>query len=790
MSRQAFPLIILLLAASALPATLAFYVYRRRSSQGTLLLVLLLLAMSEWSLAYALELGVANPAGKIFWAKAKLVGALTLPSLWLAVALYHTGRVGWLNRRNLALLAIPTVFMLTLVWTDVAWRYVRVDVSGSPETLEVGFGFWAIMVCSYGLLLLGVALLVSNFFGSQRLYHKQSATLLFAVLAPWAANGSNLAELAPVAHLDLTPFTFPLTAGFLAWGIWRYRLLDIVPVDRGYMIEDMTDGVIVLDPHNRVVDLNPTAERILGRASSEALGQKISRLVSSRTGWLVEAYSEATLLERYRRDGKAYTEVSTGEGPAQRCYGLVLSSLGEVSDRRANRLLLLHDITERKLDEARLDHLAHYDLLTGLPNRRLFYDRLNQAIARARRRKGKAAVLFLDLDRFKHINDTLGHEVGDLLLKEVADRLAGCLRDIDTVSRLAGDEFVVLLTDIAEAGDAAVAAQRITEALSSPYKLKDHELSVTTSMGISVYPSDGQEGAFLLEKADIAMYRAKTLGENRFEFYKDDMSVAAQELLGLEDELKLALEKGEFRVHYQPIVSMESGKVFGTEALVRWEHPERGLLSPAEFIPVADQVGLIVPIGLSVLEEGCAQTVGWQEWRDPDLLLTVCVNLSAAQLRHPDLVRDVTRILQKTGLEASSLVLEVSESVIVEDLGSASTILQGLKNLGVRIVVDDFGTGYSRLFDLNRLPVDFLKIDRSLVGGLEDDREKMALAATTVAVAHALGLGAIAEGVETSQQLAHLRGLGCDLAQGHYLGEALPPDGATRAISFIDRHFL
>ncbi|MDP8949171.1 MAG: EAL domain-containing protein [Actinomycetota bacterium] len=769
--------------ATALSAALALYVYKRRGGRGAILLVLLLLAMSEWSLAYALELVAADPAVKVFWARAKLAGALALPPLWLALNLHCTGRAGWLDRRTLALLVILPILMLTLAWTNpangVAWRYARPDAE-----------FWLIVACSYGLLLLGAAVLVSTFFGSQPLYRKQSSILLLAALAPWAANALNLMELTSAARLDLTPFAFPLTAGFLAWAISRYRLLDIVPVDRERVIQGMKDGVIVLDPQNRVVDLNPAAERILDRVSSKALGRNISQLVSSRTGWLIEAYSETTLLERYREEGKAYTEVSVGEGPAQRSYGLVLSSLGEVTDRRANRLLLLRDITERKLDEDRLDRLAHYDLLTGLPNRRLFYDRLNQVMARARRRKAKAALLFVDLDRFKRINDTLGHEVGDLLLKEVADRLAGCLRDVDTVCRLAGDEFVVLLTDITEAEDAAVAAQRIIEALSAPYRLKDHELSVTVSMGISVYPSDGQEGAFLLEKADVAMYRAKTSGKHGFEFYKEGMSVGARVRLGLEGELRRALEKGEFRVHYQPIVSMESGKVFGIEALVRWEHPERGLLSPAEFIPVADQTGLIVPIGLSVLEESCAQTIKWQEWRGPDLPLAVFVNLSATQLKHPDLDREVARILQKTGLEASSLVLEIGESAIVEDVRSTSTILQRLKSLRVRLVVDDFGTGYSRLLDLNRLPVDFLKIDHSLVNGLEEDREKMAMAAATVALAHALGLGAIAEGVETSQQLAHLRGLGCDLAQGHYMGEALPPDGAARAISFIDRYFL
>jgi diguanylate cyclase (GGDEF)-like protein/PAS domain S-box-containing protein len=782
MRTQLLPQIIFLVMAAALSGALAFYAYRGRSRQGVILLVLSLIAMSEWSLAYALELAAADPAGRVFWARAKLAGAVALPPLWLVLTLQCTGRARWLDRRIVTSLVILPVLMLVITWTNQSSG--AAGRGGEPDA-----GFWFIVACSYALLLLGAALLAPNVFGSQPLYRKQGAALWLAALAPWLANVLTLMKLTPVARLDLTPFVFPLTVGVLAWAIFRYRVLDIVPVERDRVIQGIKDGVIVLDHQHRVVDLNPAAERILGRTSAKALGRDISRLVSSRTGWLIEAYSGARLLDRYREEGKAYTEVSVGEGPEQRSYSLVLSSLGETGDWRANNVLLLRDITERKLDEARLDRLAHHDLLTGLPNRRLFYDRMNQAIARSRRRKTKVALLFVDLDRFKHINDTLGHEIGDLLLKEVANRLAGSLRDIDTVCRLAGDEFVVLLTDIAEVGDAAVAAQRIIDSLSAPYMLKGHELSVTISMGISVFPSDGQEGGFLLEKADIAMYRAKTLGRSGFEFYKDEMSLDAHQRLGLEHELERALVRGEFRIFYQPIVSMESGKVFGVEALVRWEHPERGLLSPADFIKVADQSGLLVPIGLTVLEESCAQAVKWQEWRGPDLPLAVSVNLSATQLKHPDLASEVTRILRKTGLEASNLVLEVSEGTIVEDVQSASAVLERLKSLGVRLGVDDFGTGYSRLLDLNRLPVDFLKIDHSLVGGLEGDREKMAMAAATVALAHALGLRAIAEGVETSQQLGHLRGLGCDLAQGHYLGEALPPDVAERTISFIDRYF-
>lgn len=782
---QLLPPVILLLVATIVPAALALYIYVRGGTSGLLLLGLMLLAMSEWALAYALELAFSDHAIKILFAKTKLVGALALPSLWLAYALYRTGRTGWLDLRNLVLLAVPPALMMALVWTGAAWRYPRPGSSGPQGTLvaEPGLWSWVILAYSHALILVGVALLVSGFFYTQRLYRRQCAVVLLAVLAPWAASAANLADLSPLAHLDLTPFAFPLTAVVLSWGIWRYRLLDIVPVDRGYAVEGMSDGMVVLDSRNRILDLNPAAERIIGRTGSEAIGQTISRLVSNRTGWLIEGGRDTDVLARHGDPGKEFAEVSIGEGPDRRHYGLVLSSLGRENDQRSNRLLLLHDITERKSAEGHLDRLAHYDPLTQLPNRRLFYDRLKQAIAQARRRKTMVAVLFLDLDLFKHINDTLGHDVGDLVLTEVANRVANCVRETDTVSRLAGDEFVVLLTDVAERDDISMVAQRIVEAISEPYERNGHDLRVTASVGISVYPSNGQEETDLLEKADAAMYHAKAMGTNRFEFYPDETSVEVQE--GLGEGLELALERGEFVVHYQPIVSMESGKVFGTEALVRWQHPERGLLAPVEFIPLAEKTGTIVPIGLWVLKESCARATRWRESRGAGHPLTMCVNLSAGQLEHPDLVGDVERILRETGLAANDLLLEIGESTIMKGNWTAA-ILGRLKGLGVRIAIDDFGTGYSSLPHLNRLPIDFLKIDRSLVDGLEEDPEKKIATAAMVGLAHALGMGVIGEGVETSRQFGYLKRIGCDLVQGHYLGEARPPEEAERTISFID----
>ncbi len=678
-----------------------------------------------------------------------------------------------------------------MIWTNEAhsmvWRYVR-PTPAPISTLDAdpALWFWIIAALSYGLLALGTSLLVLNLASPRAMYRAQHLVLVCAVLIPWGANGLSLVEFGPIPNLDLTPLAFPLAAAVLGLGIWRLRLLDVFPVAREEVLENLTDGMIALDASNRVLDMNPAAERILGTTASEAAGQPLARLTSCDTRF-VGGRGLATLLGRYVEEGRAHAEVSIGQEPEQRHYSLILSQLGD--KRRAGRLLALRDTTEQKHAEDRLDRLAHYDSLTNLPNRRLFYDRLEQALAQARRRKTELALLFLDLDHFKQINDTLGHEVGDLLLKALAERLVGCVRESDTVSRLAGDEFVVLLVDISGPQDASRVAQRIIQAVSDTYHLEEHEIVVTTSVGICFYPQDGQDRTTLLRNADAAMYRAKMLGRNRFEFYEEEMSAGIRDKLGLEVELKRALERGEFGVYYHPIISLENGKVFGAEALARWQHPERGLLSPSAFLPAAKESRLIIPIGQSVLEEGCAQVNLWNQNHPADRALTLCVNLSAEQLNHPDLARNVVRTLEETGLAADSLTLEIAETDLMADCALSMAILERLKSLGVTLAVDDFGTGRSSLPYLNRFPVDFLKIDHSLISGLAEDSEKETVVAATIDLAHALEMRVVAEGVETSQQLARLRRLGCDLLQGHYFSEALPSDRAGQAISFINRYY-
>lgn len=438
---------------------------------------------------------------------------------------------------------------------------------------------------------------------------------------------------------------------------------------------------------------------------------------------------------------------------------------------------------KQKQAEMQIVHLAYYDALTNLPNRTLFQDRMKQALLCGERYKKISALLFLDLDNFKQINDSLGHSVGDLLLQGVASRLMSCIRKVDsatrynpdepneTVSRFGGDEFSILLSEITDVSNAAKVAQRIIEAMTKPFTLGKHEVFITTSIGISLYPSDGDTIDALLKNADSAMYHAKNQGRNNYQFYRQALNVDAVEKLSLENNLRRALDKKEFLLYYQPQVEIKTGKIVGVEALIRWQHPDKGIVAPGQFIPMAEANGLIIPIGEWVLRTACMQNKTWQtQGLAP---IRIAINMSSQQFMRSDLIKTIIKILEESELEPQYLELEITESIIMKNTEDILAILSELRSMGIRFSIDDFGTGYSSLSYLKRFPLNTLKIALPFVKGLPDNQEDVAIAKTIIAIGHNLNLKVIAEGVETEEQLIFLLENHCDEFQGYYFAPPL-----------------
>lgn len=428
-------------------------------------------------------------------------------------------------------------------------------------------------------------------------------------------------------------------------------------------------------------------------------------------------------------------------------------------------------ITASQADK-KIRHLAYHDTLTGLPNRLLFIDRMDQAISRAIREKNRFALLFIDIDHFKMINDSMGHDAGDALLTTVTERLTRSLRRTDTISRLGGDEFTVIVENITEPEDAAIVARNLLETLTWPILIGDREVRISGSIGIALYPDDGSNFGHLLKNADAAMYRAKDLGRNMFQFYAREMSETVMQRLDMESELRNAIEREEFVLHYQPKYDLHSGRCIGMEALVRWEHPQRGMIAPDKFIPLAEETGLIVKLGAWVIDVACSQLGKWQ--RAGHAIYNVSINVSARQIREQNLPELLHKAILENDINPANVELELTESALVENHDKARDLLDRLHALGVRIALDDFGTGYASMAYLKEFPIDTVKIDRSFVRGIPQDREDMAIVRAIASLTTALELSLVAEGVETEQQLATLKDLHCHQAQGYLWSKPLP----------------
>ena len=495
--------------------------------------------------------------------------------------------------------------------------------------------------------------------------------------------------------------------------------------------------------------------------------------------WILASRLQRVISQPIEQLAAAMKSVSKERNYSQRVKMESHDELGSLIDD-FNEMLVQIEMRDQELrnKQNRLDYLAHHDTLTNLPNRLLFQDRLRHAISKARRMQQIMALLFLDLDRFKNINDSLGHEVGDQVLQEVAKRLTNIVRESDTLARLGGDEFVIALEQNTESRELTIVAQKILETLSTAFHIDTHELYITASIGISLYPANGLTPETLMKTADVAMYRAKEKGRNNFQFFALEMNERAHQALFLENNLRKAIDNQELALYYQPQVEITTGKTTGMEALIRWHHPTRGVIPPDKFIPMAEETGLIIPIGKWVINTACQQTMQWQQAGFPPC--KVAVNISPRQFRQSDLVETVAQALDESGLAACWLELEITENVLVEDVAQTITIMESLNSLGVSLAIDDFGTGYSSLSYLHRFPLSKLKIDRSFVQSIGGPAGNQAIVEAIIALACALDLEVIAEGIENQEQIAFLKERGCFYGQGFYFSRPLPVDACEQ----------
>ena len=536
------------------------------------------------------------------------------------------------------------------------------------------------------------------------------------------------------------------------------------------------DAVACTDISGNITFLNLVAEKMTGWSWQEAAGRPMAEVFR-----ILDATSrETTPNPMEMAVGQNRTVHLPSNCILIRRDGFEIpieDSVSPIHDREgqaAGAVIVFRDVSVARAMALQLTHSAHHDFLTGLPNRMLLNDRVGQAIASAPRHMKKIAVLFLDLDGFKHINDSLGHPIGDKLLQSIAKRLVDCGRFSDTVSRQGGDEFVVLLSEVEQSEDAAIMARRMLQAVAEAHSIDQHELHVTTSIGVSVYPDDGLDAETLIKNADTAMYQAKENGRHNYQFFKPAMNVRAVERQFIEESLRRALERQEFALHYQPKIDLRTGEITGAEALIRWTHPIRGPVSPVEFIPVAENCGLILPIGNWVLREACKQA---RTWVDAGLsLATMAVNISAMEFRDDNFLESVFAILRETGLDPRSLELELTESVLMERAESAASVLQTLRARGVQVAVDDFGTGYSSLSYLRKFPIDALKIDQSFVRQITTAPDDTTIVTAVISMGRSLKLRVVAEGVETQEELVFLQAHQCDEAQGYYFSRPVLPE--------------
>jgi diguanylate cyclase (GGDEF)-like protein/PAS domain S-box-containing protein len=549
-------------------------------------------------------------------------------------------------------------------------------------------------------------------------------------------------------------------------------------------LNSIGDAVLSCDVRGEVTYLNFAAENMTGWSGREARGyrlEKVLRIIDATTRAVVPNPMVLAIRENRIVGLTANCLLVRRDG----VEAAIEDSAAPIHDRRGRvtgAVMVFHDVSTTRALSLRMAYLAQHDSLTGLPNRILLNDRLTQAIALAHRRRQRLAVLFLDVDRFKRVNDSLGHSVGDRLLQSVAHRLRACVRTSDTVSRQGGDEFVIVLPDVTQAKDAAVIAEKLLLTSTPPHLIDQHTLHLTASIGIVIFPEDGTDAETLMKHADFAMYHAKDRGRNTYQFFKPDMNERALERQSLEDSMRHALERQEFVLHYQPKIDLRTGAIVGAEALIRWNHPQRGLVPPVQFVPIAEESGLIVEIGRWVLTEACRQARAWQ--KAGMLHICVAINISPVELRDRNFLTGVRASLMETGLAPQDLELELTETFLMQDSQSTETVLGSLREIGVQLALDDFGTGFSSLSHLTRFPVNSLKIDQSFVRNLTTNGSDAGIVSAMISMGRSLHMRVVAEGIETREQFTLLQRRQCPEGQGHYFGHPMP---AEEFVQFMGR---
>lgn len=770
--------LVLLVATVAIGISLGWYAWNCRSLPGARVFALMVPLVALWALAGAGELVARGLEQKLVWVNIQYVATTLLPIGWFALALDYSGRRAWLTARRLGALCLLPVTTQVLLWTDGHHHLMRasvwLDTAGGYPTVGRTFGpwFWVHCAYSYGLVAIGAAVIAATVVSTPYFYRRRPLALLIGSLIPLGYNAVFVFSPSIMPAVDFTPVATVVGGILVAWGLFQLRIFNLVPVARHALVENMSDGVLVLDDDDRVIDLNRSAQELIGRPKTSILSRPIS-----------ECWEAWTQMAAPYAAGASQADLCLGENGSERHYEVKWSPLRR-HGRVMGRIVGFRDVTERVLMEESLRRQTLTDSLTGLPNRTLFMARLEEAIHLARRRKDAVfAVMVLDLDWFKLVNDSIGHLAGDVLLRSVAAKLKRCVREADTVARMGGDEFMILLNSISSARDVLPILERIQEELRAPVYFRQQEITAACSVGVVLWNPSYDNPEDLLRSADTAMYQAKEAGRGCHRIFDEEMHNSVMRTLKAENDLRTAIRQNRFSLAYQPIVELQSGIVRSLEALVRWHHPERGTVFPDDFITMAENSGLIVPLGEMVLQEVCDQMTRWRSPRTPAGELPVSLNVSPRQLAEPEFPAVVAKRLEEWRIPTDRLILEVTETALIRDPLKSKMVMGTFQDMGIHLCLDDFGTGWSSLQHLTTFPVQQLKIDQAFISRIAPGNTSFEVVRSLVALAQTLGLEVIAEGIENSEQWRLLQELGCDCGQGYYVGS---PMGPTEVVAYLE----